>query len=86
LALIVDVPLGVVTVTSVVAAISAGVEAKMVVSETTMNEVAAVEPKLTAVAPVKPVPVIVTELAPLTEPMFKPMPVTVGAAAALYVN
>jgi hypothetical protein len=32
----------------------------MLVAETTVNEVAAVPPKLTAVAPVKSVPVIVT--------------------------
>ncbi len=40
------------------------------VAESTVNEVAAVAPKVTAVAPVKPVPVIVTEVPPACGPLF----------------
>ena len=54
-----DVPPGVVTVTSTVP-VPAGLSAVIVVSLTTVTLVAAVVPKSTAVAPVKPVPVIVT--------------------------
>ena len=47
-----------------------------------MTLVAAVVPKSTAVAPVKLVPVIVTEVPPASEPLVGLMPVTVGATAA----
>ena len=53
------------------------------VSFTTVKFVAAVVPKSTAVAPVKPVPVIVTDVPPAVEPLVGLMPVTVGAAAAV---
>ena len=39
------------------------------VSESTVNELAAVAPKATAVAPVKPVPVIVTVVPPACGPL-----------------
>jgi hypothetical protein len=52
----------VVTVTSVVHAGSAGDVTVMDVADTTLKEVAAVEPNLTAVAPVRFVPVTVTEV------------------------
>ena len=52
-------PPGVVTVTSTVP-VPAGLSAVIVVPLTTVTSVAAVVPKSTAVAPVKPVPVIVT--------------------------
>ena len=58
-----DVPAGVVTVTSTVP-VPAGLSAVIVVSLTTVTFVAAVVPKSTAVAPVKPVPVIVTKVPP----------------------
>jgi hypothetical protein len=58
----VSVPPGVVTDTLPV--VPAATTAVMLVAETTVNEAAAVPPKLTAVAPVKFVPVIVT-VAPL---------------------
>ena len=53
-------PAGVVTVTSTVP-VPAGLSAVIVVALTTVKLVAGVVPKSTAVAPVKPVPVIVTE-------------------------
>ena len=46
----------------------------------TVNDAAAVAPKLTAVAPVKPVPVIVTEVPPAVGPLVGLTLVTVGAA------
>ena len=56
-------PAGVVTVTSTMP-VPAGLSAVIVVSLTTVTSVAAVVPKSTAVAPVKPVPVIVTNVPP----------------------
>ena len=53
-------------------------------AELTVNPVAGVAPKLTAVAPLKPVPVMVTELPPANGPLVGEMEVTVGCAA--YVN
>jgi hypothetical protein len=61
-----DVPLGEVTVTSTTP-VPAGLTVEMDVALTTVN-VAAVVPKSTAVAPVKPVPVIVTGVAPAAGP------------------
>ena len=55
----------------------------IVVSLTTVRFVAAVVPKSTAVAPVKPVPVIVTGVPPASEPLVGVRPVTVGAAAGV---
>src|SRR6478735_564937 len=52
----------------------------MVVALLTVNVVAAVAPKSTAVAPVKPVPVIVTLVPPAVGPEFGLTLVTVGAA------
>ena len=69
--------------------VPAGLSAVMVVSLTTVTSVAAVVPKSTAVAPVKPVPVIVTEVPPAVGPLFGLTPVTVGAATTqrrMYVN
>ena len=60
-----------------------GLSAVIVVALTTVTPVAAVVPKSTAVAPVKPVPVIVTRVPPAAGPLFGLMPVTVGAATAL---
>ena len=55
-----------------------GLMAVIVVSSTTVTPVAAVVPKFTAVAPVKPVPVIVTDVPPAAGPLVGLMPVTVG--------
>ena len=59
----------------------AGLLAVIVVSLTTVKLVAAVVPKSTAVTPVKPVPVIVTNVPPTSGPAAGLMPVTVGALA-----
>ena len=53
----------------------------MLVSLTTVIPVAAAPPNVSAVAPVKPVPVIVTAVPPAVEPLFGAIVVTVGAAA-----
>ena len=78
-------PAGVITVTSTVP-VPAGLSAVIVVSLTTVKSVAAVVPKSTAVAPVNPVPVIVTKVPPAAGPLVGLMPVTVGAAAAAWVS
>jgi hypothetical protein len=78
--LVADVPPTVVTVTSTVPAAPAGEVAVMLVALTTVNEVAAVDPKLTAVAPVRTVPVIVTVFPPPSRPAVGEIPVTVGTA------
>ena len=74
-----DVPPGVVTVTFTTP-VPAGLSAVIEVSLTTVTFVAAVVPKSTAVAPVKPVPVIVTRVPPAAGPVVGLKPVTVGAA------
>jgi hypothetical protein len=51
------------------------------VALTTENVVAAALPNLTAVAPVNPVPVMVTLVPPATGPAFGRTLVTTGAAA-----
>jgi hypothetical protein len=61
------VPLGVVTVTSTVP-VPAGETAVIEVSEMTLKLVALVEPNLTALAPVRLVPVMVTEVPPAAGP------------------
>ena len=74
-----DVPFGVVTVTSTVP-VPAGLSAVIVVALTTVTFVAGTVPKSTAVAPVKPVPVIVTNVPPAAGPEDGLRPVTIGAA------
>src|SRR5262249_7791916 len=63
-----DVPAPAVTLTCTVRAVVAAVTAVICVSETTVNELAARPPKLTALALVKPEPVIVTLVPPLANP------------------
>ena len=63
------VPAGVVTVTSTVPAACAGDVAVIVVALFTVKPAAAVPPKLTAVAPVKFAPVIVTDVPPPVGPL-----------------
>ena len=65
---IADVPPAVVTVTSTVPAACAGEVAVIWVSETTVKVAAAVAPKWIAVAAVKPVPAMVTEVPPAVGP------------------
>ena len=62
------VPEGVVTVTATVPTAPAGETAVMALAEVTSKLVAATEPKLTALAPIKPVPVTLTVLAPAVGP------------------
>ncbi len=50
----------------------------MLVAELTVKLVAAVVPKLTALAPMKPVPVMVTEVPPVPAPSSGLRLVTVG--------
>ena len=73
-------PPTVVTVTSIVPAMCTGEVAVIVVMLTTVTDVAAVAPKLTPVAPVRFVPVIVTEVPPAVGPAFGLTDVTVGGA------
>ena len=74
-----DVPPAVVTRTSTVP-VPAGAVAVIWVAELTVKPVAGVAPKLTAVAPLKFVPVIVTVVPPATGPEVGEIDVTVGAA------
>ena len=74
------VPTGVVTVTCTVPSNSAGDTAVIDVGELTTKLVALTDPNLTDVAPVKPVPVIVTDVPPAVGPEFGLTLVTVGAA------
>ena len=60
--------------------VPAGEVAVIWVSESTVKVVAGVVPKSTAVAPVKPVPVMVTEVPPAVGPEPGATEVTVGAA------
>ena len=68
-----------VTVTSTVP-LPAGEVAMIDVALLTVNEVAAVPPNRTAVAPVKLLPVMVTGVPPAAGPLFGEIDVTVGAA------
>ena len=52
----------------------------------TANEVTAVLPKVTAVAPVKPLPVMATDVPPRVEPYIGKIPVTAGAVAYVYLS
>ena len=73
-------PDGVVTVTFTIPEVPDGLFAVIEVPLTIFKSVAAVLPKLTAVAPKKFVPVIVTEVPPRTEPVAGERSVTVGIA------
>jgi len=76
-------PLGVVTVMSIVPAASAGEIAVIDVSESMVNDDAGVEPKSTAVTAEKPVPTRATTVPPSARPERGLTPVT---AAAVKVN
>ena len=71
------------TVTSTGPAVPAGDVAVIEVSLLKMNDAAGVEPKLTAVAPVKPVPVIATVSPPVAVPVFGDTTVTAGVDGAV---
>jgi hypothetical protein len=79
------VPLGVITLMSTMPLPAAGEIAVMLLAEFTVKLVAGVPPNSTAVAPVKPVPVMVTEVPPAVVPLAGLRPVIAGAAA-LIVN
>jgi hypothetical protein len=78
------VPPDVVTLTSTVPD-PAGEVALICVALLKLNVVAAVPPKLTAVTPVKFVPVIVTLVPPVVRPVFGLTLVTVGAGVGVGV-
>ena len=61
--------------------VPAGETAVMLVAEFKVTLVAAVVPKFTETAPVKLVPMTVTEVPPAVEPLAGPIPDTVGAEA-----
>ena len=73
-----DVPPAVVTVTSTTPLLPAGEVAVMDVAELTVKPVALFTPNLTAVAPVKLVPVMVTDVPPPAGPEVGEIAVTVG--------
>jgi hypothetical protein len=73
-----EVPVDVVTVTPTIPT-PAGLEAAIVVGLKTLNVVAWFPPKLTAVAPAKPAPVIVTNVPPVSGPALGLTLETVGA-------
>ena len=77
----VEVPPGVVTVTFTVPGASAGAVAVTCVAELTTMWVDAVVPKCTEVAPVKLVPVMITEVPPACGPEVGLIEVTVGGAS-----
>ena len=77
-------PAGVVTTTLAVPADPAGVVAVMDVELTTDTLVAATPPNVTPVAPVNPVPVIVTAVPPAVVPLVGVKDVTVGAGVATF--
>jgi len=74
----VTLPAGVVTAIVTGPAACAGVTAVRVVALETLNDVTGVPPTLTAVAPVKFVPVIVIFTLPAAEPKLGDTDVTVG--------
>lgn len=73
------VPPAVVTVTSAVPTGAAGATAVIFVALVTVNELAGTAPNATLVAPVNPVPVIVTVVPPAAGPDFGLIRVRVGA-------
>jgi hypothetical protein len=75
-----EVPPTVVTVTSTTPALPAGAVAVIDVLEFTVTPVAALDPKSTAVAPVRSVPVIVTDVPPSVGPDVGDTAVTAGSA------
>ena len=86
-----ELPAGVLTVTATVLvvvpalSVTAGGIAVTVPSVFTVKDVALALPKVTAVAPARPVPVIVTCWPPAGSPPGGSMPVTTGTPAGAYV-
>jgi hypothetical protein len=75
------VPEGTVTKTSTEPAAPAGATAVILVDDDTLKLVAGTVPKSTWVAPLKPVPLTVTDVPPAVGPDVGEMEVTVGAGA-----
>jgi hypothetical protein len=75
---LVPVPMVLVTDTVTLPAVPAGLTALMVVELVTVYDVAAVAPNFTAVAPVRPVPVMVTVVPPAAGPLVGLIDETVG--------
>ena len=75
------VPPAVVTVISTMPALPAGDAAVICVALLTTKEAALVAPNFTAVAPLRLVPVMTTEVAPVAGPVAGAMLLMVGAAA-----
>ena len=73
------VPVGVVTVMSTTPAPAAGAVAVIDVAELTVKAVAFVAPKRTAVAPLRLVPVMATEVPPAVDPLAGLTPDTAGS-------
>ena len=78
--------MGVVTVTLIMPCERAGAVAVICVALCTVKAVAGVPPKLTAVAPVRLVPVMTTVAPPVVTPLVGLRPVTVGTAITLKVR
>ena len=77
-----EVPPGAVTVTSTVPVFRlGGLSTVIELSLTTVKFVPATVPKSTNVAPVKPLPMIVTSVPPANDPLLGAIPETTGAAA-----
>lgn len=83
-ALVADVPPTDVTVMSTVPAVRAGENTVISESELTVIPAAGVPPKETPVAPLNPVPLIVTSVLPATGPVAGEMEETTGAATYVY--
>ncbi len=73
-----ELPATVVTTTLTVPGASKGAVAEICVAEFTVKLVAAVDPKATAVAPVRLVPVMVTKVPPTYDPELGLIEVTAG--------
>lgn len=73
-------------ISTVPVADAAGEVATICVEEFTVNVVAAVVPKFTAVAPVKSVPVMVTTVPPVVGPVAGDTIVTVGADVKMKIS
>jgi hypothetical protein len=74
-------PPGAVTATTTAPAACAGVAAVIVLSPLTVKLVAVAPPNVTAVAPVKPLPDMVTEVPPAVGPLFGATEAIVGTGA-----
>ncbi len=84
--LVAEVPPAVVTVTSTLPLLPAGLTTVIWVSLSTLKLLAVVEPNETLVAPVKPEPVIVTLVPPAAGPLVGVIPDTIGLGIGAVVG